>query len=214
MSVPKMLNKQLEEQENRWNNRADDWDSDIGREDHYVNFENGYGEFLKLEKDILDRVGKLDVGLDIGCGTGVTSELLSQYVDKIYLLDIAEEMLRVAQAKVPKGMPLHASVTEIPLEDCSVDVAISRGVVVSHLPREIYLDFFRELERVMKNGGIVVFDYLSNLSSVHFSIQSPKITFSKEEIEIILKGYGFDDIEFYGLDTNRVMRVSAKRFCQ
>lgn len=200
---------QLKEQQKRWNSRAVDWDSDIKKRDYYVNFEGGYDEFLKLEKAVLEKSKKFSVGIDIGCGSGVTSELLSHYVEKLYLLDIAEKMLEIAHKKCPKAVTLCASATEIPLAGGSVDVAISRGVVVSHLPRDIYLGFFRELERIVKPKGYVIFDYISNLSTAHFSIQSPKISFSKEEMTIILKGHGFHKIKFYGIERKRVVRVTA-----
>lgn len=200
---------QLKEQQKRWNARANDWDSNIKKGDYYVNFEGGYDEFLKLEKTVLEKTKKLSVGIDIGCGTGVTSKLLSQYVEKLYILDIAEKMLEVAHRKCPDAITLCASATDIPLDDKVVDIAISRGVVVSHLPRDIYLGFFRELERIVRPNGIIIFDYMSNLDSAHFSIQSPKISFSKEEMSIILKGHGFHKIKFYGSDRNRVIRVTA-----
>lgn len=203
--------QQIREQQKRWNERAGVWDSDIQQQSHYVNFESGYHEFLRLEEEILEKKQKIETGLDIGCGTGVTSELLSRHVSKIYVLDIAKKMLEEAKKKVPAAITICASATQIPLDDASIDIAVSRGVVVSHLPRDIYLNFFREIERIVKIGGIVLFDYLSNLESVHFSIQSSKILFSKEEIEIILLGHGFEKIKFYGSQENRVVRVSAVR---
>ena len=200
---------QIISQEKRWDARAKKWDEYIKYKEFYTNFEEGYEKFIKLEKNILQRNKNLDIGLDIGCGTGETSKILSEYVKKIYLLDISKEMLKIAKRKVPQAITIHSSATNIPLKNNSVDIVISRGVVISHLPEDIYISFFKELERIIKNKGVILFDYISNMENVNFPPTSKKIVFSKEEIKEYLLDHGFYKIKIYGGKNQRVSRVYA-----
>ena len=203
--------QQLKDQEERWDSRASSWDKEIQDEDSYVNFENGYEEFLAVQKELLNDMGNVGVGIDIGCGSGVPSAMLANYVSTLYLLDLSEKMLEEAKKKVPGAILLHTTATEIPLDDRIVDVVISRGVVVSHLPHSIYMDFFKEVQRITKDGAVLLFDFMSNMKSADFVNQSPKISFSEKEIEEILTSHEFTNITFYGEPINRVVRVSAVR---
>lgn len=201
--------KQLAEQRERWNSRASEWDRCITDPSHYANFEDGYKKFLDFEEKELSQIENVEAGVDIGCGSGVTSPMLAEKVKQIYLLDLSEKMLEEAKKKVPSAILLNASVTEIPLPDYSIDVAISRGIIVSHLPKGGPENFFDELTRIMKNGGKIIFDFMSNIDSVDFKNSSPKILFTKQQIKHELEARGFFNINFDGENENRVVRVSA-----
>lgn len=204
-------NKQLKQQRERWNSRAANWDEDIKNPEHYANFEDGYQKFLDFEEKELSTLKNADSGIDIGCGSGVTSVILAKKVKKIYLLDIAEEMLKKAEEKVPDSISLNSSATSIPIADGSVDVAISRGIVVSHLPEGLQNNFFDELNRILRKDGKIIIDFLSNIETADFSNASPKIPFTKEEIKEILESRCFSNIIFDGEGNNRVIRVSAMK---
>lgn len=201
--------KQLEEQRQRWNARSDDWDSHISDPGHYANFESGYNKFLEFEEAHLSELVNHESGIDLGCGTGVTSVILAKKVKQVYLLDLAEKMLKQAKGKIPNAIVLHASVTDVPLADDTVDVAISRGIVLSHLPKELVGGFFDELARIVRSKGMIIFDFLSNPESVSFTNVSPKIPFTKEQISSELGKRGFEEFIFDGEDSNRVVRVRA-----
>lgn len=201
--------KQLAEQRTRWSQRANDWDEDISQTDHYANFEDGYQQFLNLMRQELSGSKKFETGLDLGCGSGVTSVELNKNVKRIFLLDLADGMLQVALQKIPKAIALRASATDVPLLNNSIDVAISRGVVVSHLPVEVASNFFSELGRLVRKKGIVIFDFIANIETVEYKNTSPKIVFTKEQIKKELGERGFIKIKFDGSNTNRVIRVSA-----
>ena len=203
--------KQISEQEARWDSRAGDWDKDINSPEHYANFEDGYQKFLNYEQKILNKISSVEIAIDLGCGSGQTTKLLSAKAKKIYILDISEKMLEEANKKVPSAIPLHASVTEIPLPAKYIDLAISRGIVLSHLPAKLAKSFFEEIARIMKSGGTVLFDYLSNPDTADYKNSSPKIPFTMKEIEEKLEAQGFTEINFDGKDEDRVVRVSAKK---
>lgn len=203
--------QQVEKQRERWNGRAGKWDDEIKSSSHYANFEDGYQKFLDLETRILADMHHVKTAIDLGCGTGQTSALLVGKVGEIYILDIAEEMLKEAQKKVPQAIPLCAPVTSIPLPDKSVDLAISRGIVLSHLPENLTANFFSELGRIVRSGGKIIFDYLSNPDTASYKNESPKIPFTMKNINESLEAQGFINIIFDGEAKNRVVRVSADK---
>lgn len=203
-----LAKEQLKKQKGRWNDRAGGWDDNISDEGHYTNHENGYEKFLDFEKRELQKIAQAESGIDLGCGTGVTSEILATKVNNIYLLDLADKMLEEAKKKIPRAHLINASAADIPLADNTIDVAISRGIVLSHLPEEMTEDFFNELGRIVRANGVVIFDFLCNPNSGDFENLSPKIPFSKEQIKEKLEARGFDNIIFDGA-RERVVRVSA-----
>lgn len=202
-------NNQLKQQRERWNSRAANWDDDIKSPEHYANFEDGYQKFLDFEEKELLKLENLNSGIDIGCGSGVTSVILAKKVKKLYLLDLAEKMLEQAKKKVPDATTINASATNIPLPEASIDVAISRGIIVSHLPIGLQSNFFDELNRIVRSGGKIIIDFLSNIDSADFQNASPKVAFTKQEMQKELESRGFSNIVFDGEDDNRVVRVSA-----
>lgn len=202
---------QISKQRERWNKRASDWDEETKSREHYANFESGYQKFLEFEKNVLSKVSIVETAIDLGCGSGQTTTLLVEKAKQIYILDVAEEMLKEAQNKVPNAVPLHASVTLVPLPGQSIDIAVSRGIVVSHLPKTMTDKFFDELKRIVRQNGKVIFDYMSNPHSADYSNESPKIPFTMEEITQALVTRGFGNIVFDGDSKDRVVRVSADK---
>lgn len=120
-------------------------------------------------------------------------------------------MLEEAKKKYPDATFLHESATKIPLDDNSVDVAVSRGVLISHLPQGEYKNFLNEVHRILRPGGLFIFDFLNNLETADFHLSSEKTVFTKESISEELKKCGFGDLVFGGQDTNRVLRVATVR---
>jgi predicted TPR repeat methyltransferase len=193
----------------RWNSRAYSWDTEILRPEHYVNFEDGYRKFLDFETAVLDAFPSVATGIDLGCGTGIAAEPLSKKVEKLFLLDIAEKMLEEAEIKFPEADILHESATNISLDDDSVDVAISRGVLISHLPQGEYINYLSEVHRILKPGGLFIFDFLNNLQTADYHLSSEKTVFTRESITEELKRQGFGNSIFDGQDINRVLRVAV-----
>jgi SAM-dependent methyltransferase len=76
------------------------------------------------------------VGIDVGCGSGRWSVMVSPKVGHLHLLDASEDALAVARANLSEAtnVSFHlASVGNIPLEDNSLDFAFSLGVL-HHVP--------------------------------------------------------------------------------
>jgi ubiquinone/menaquinone biosynthesis C-methylase UbiE len=193
----------------RWNSRAENWDSEISKPDHYANFEAGYEKFLKFEEDILSEFGEAEAGIDLGCGTAVAAGPMAEKVNNLFLLDLAESMLAEAIKKYPGAIFLHSSVTAIPVEKETMDYAVSRGVVISHLPPGEQGNFLTEVKRILKPDGMFIFDFLNNLKTADFHPSSEKTVYTIQEITEVLRGFGFEVMMVDGDENSRVVRVAA-----
>lgn len=196
-----------------WGSVASIWDIETKNPNHFVNFENGYKKFTLFESKILRGIGLKDSGLDIGCGTGLASAQLAKYVKNLYLLDISDKMLIIAKSKYPYAKIFCASGTEMPIEDSSIDIAISRGIIISLLAYKEEIDkFIDEVYRILRSDGIVVYDFLSNTKTAKFKLkESYKRSFTKYEMRSLLENRKFYKIKFDGSKNARVIRVCATK---
>jgi SAM-dependent methyltransferase len=111
-----------------------------------------------------------DVVLDLGCGVGRLTRALAQRTAHVHALDVSSEMLERARelnAQLTNVSWHHGDGTTLhPLEDASVDVALSH-VVFQHIPDpQITLGYVAELGRVLRPGGWTAFQ-ISDDPSLH-----------------------------------------------
>jgi SAM-dependent methyltransferase len=106
----------------------------------------------------LGRVQGGEVVLDLGCGAGTDLLIAAQMTGpggRVIGVDMTSAMLDRARASAEEmglaNVELHESLIEsLPLEDASVDVVISNGVIDLVPDKEVVLD---EIDRVLKPGG-------------------------------------------------------------
>lgn len=92
-------------------------------------------------------------GCDFGCGSGRWARKVAPKVGHLTLLDASKEALEVAKNKLSSFAnvdAVHASVSESPFEDASLDFAYSLGVL-HHVPDTE--GAIREIARVLKPGA-------------------------------------------------------------
>lgn len=100
--------------------------------------------------------------LDIGCGTGSLSDAILKYVDPkaVTALDQSPGFVSAAQARLGNAVRcVEGNATALPLEESTVDVAVS-GLVLNFIPDPAAA--LQEMIRVVKPGGTVavfVWDY-------------------------------------------------------
>ena len=107
--------------------------------------------------DATEVEGTDTVGLDIGCGNGRHTEVLSAVVDSAVGLDVSRGLLCEARKKMGEngwsGALIQGDATALPLESETVDVALYIATL-HHLPdRETRLESLRELNRVLTADG-------------------------------------------------------------
>jgi SAM-dependent methyltransferase len=118
-------------------------------------FNNSYGRYLESqERRILQRwlpAGDQAQVLDLACGSG-------RFLDFASLgLDASAKMLQVAQHKAA-GRPLvQASATAMPLAANSFDAVFALHLLM-HLKPATVAEVLDECHRVLRPGGVVIFD--------------------------------------------------------
>ncbi len=155
-----------------------DWD-DRAREDafHYIAswredwteesfFQSGEKDYELMVEPVLTRRSWLPAGktmLELGCGAGRMTKAFAERFGHVVALDISTEMLARAKALLPDAQNITwtlgngADLSGIP--DESVDFAFSY-IVLQHMPtRELTLTYIREMLRVLKEGGVFLFQF-------------------------------------------------------
>jgi ubiquinone/menaquinone biosynthesis C-methylase UbiE len=91
--------------------------------------------------------------LDVGCGTGRVTQMLSELGHQVVGIDPSEEMLDVARAKQLRAAFRAGSFDALPAGDASVDL-VTCALALTHVA-----DLgppFREFARVLRPGGRIV----------------------------------------------------------
>ncbi|WP_051691687.1 class I SAM-dependent methyltransferase [Pedobacter borealis] len=93
--------------------------------------------------------------LDIACGEGYGSNLLSNYASNVYGVDIDLASIEHASEKYKKRNLsfLHGSADQIPLKDSCLDVVVSFETIEHHEKHE---EMLSEIKRVLKTNGLLI----------------------------------------------------------
>lgn len=94
--------------------------------------------------------------LDLGCGTGLLSNILASKGFEVLGVDISLESLRLLQQREPRINTIQADATLLPFADGSCQAVVSLGAW-RHFP-----DFRRviaEVARILKNDGLLIVGY-------------------------------------------------------
>jgi thymidylate synthase len=195
-----------------WDKEASKWDENIKRPDHYVNIENGYSRFLGfMGKEVPD--SKPDVqmnALDSGCGTGTIADLLKKKGYRVSGVDISPEMLRFAHKPTTIQYVLANSL-DLPYSDSHFDIICTRGVLLSHVGKKYTGMFIREHNRVLKNGGLFIFDFITHFDASEARYRRAKAAMNYKRIVKLLETHGFEVVGRAGDDAHRVNAIACQK---
>lgn len=121
------------------------------------------GRFLNQTQvnSVLDLLGPTPLSvLEVGCGTGRFTFSMARAGHQVTGVDYSTAMLdtcrkRQADEGANAVRLMEGSIFELPFEDSSFDAVLSVHVLM-HLPE--HEDAIRELLRVVRPGGVVIFD--------------------------------------------------------
>jgi ubiquinone/menaquinone biosynthesis C-methylase UbiE len=105
-----------------------------------------------LIENAIGRYCKDKYVLDLGCGYGNYTKIISKYTDNIIGLDISQRWVDCARKQCPHTKFLLADAHNIPLENDTFDVIVSIGLF-EYVQRSIAI---KEIYRVLKNDGISI----------------------------------------------------------
>lgn len=128
--------------------------------------DNPFRRCLIDRKAFLTRMG-IEEGncvLELGCGPGFFTEVLSEIVGKkgrIYAQDVEERMLKKLRKKLPglpfdNVTPLLCNSSALELPDACCDVAFCANVFEEIYEEGGLKESVREIDRVLRQGGIVI----------------------------------------------------------
>jgi 2-polyprenyl-3-methyl-5-hydroxy-6-metoxy-1,4-benzoquinol methylase len=95
--------------------------------------------------------------LDIACGEGYGSNLISQYAEKVFGADISSETIHHAKSRysAPNLNFSVESIENLDHEDQSIDIIVSFETI-EHVDTNMQEAFLREAVRVLKPEGVVI----------------------------------------------------------
>ncbi len=172
---------------------AAEWDCDPQKIERARSFAQAIMDNLPSNKKL--------TGLDFGCGTGLLSFELKNAFEKITLVDISEDMIRVlkdriAYHKVSHFIPLCKDVFNKDSEIEKHDV-IYMSMAFHHIVNTNYaLDTFNNL--LNPDGFICIADVVKEDGSFHKHVQDydGHNGFDRKELSALLMEHGFKEV-FY-----------------
>lgn len=120
--------------------------------------------------------------LEIGCGTGNHTKVLTEKGVNLVAIDNDEEMVKLAKDKLKENDKLKIVYTNIEdLKEDNFDLSLAMFNVVTYIPTTAQLDSFIEaVYQRLNAGGIFVFDCWNGIAAIK---DPPKI----KQTEIIVK---------------------------
>lgn len=93
--------------------------------------------------------------LDIACGEGYGSDLLSKKAKMVYGVDVSKEAISYATKKYFKNNIsfIEGSAHKLPIVDNTIDIVVSFETIEHHDKHD---EMFMEFKRVLRGGGILV----------------------------------------------------------
>ncbi len=117
-----------------------------------------------------------DAALDFGCGVGRLTQALAHYFDEVHGVDISEAMLDLARELNQAGDRCHYHLN--PRDDLSLfaDDAfdfVYSNITLQHMPPRYARGYMLEFLRVLKPGGLAVFQIPSRPRSAMQRLLQP-----------------------------------------
>jgi len=108
----------------------------------------------------LGLAGAREQALDFGCGAGRLAQALAEYYQQVTGVDIAQSMAATARAFNRHGERVQYLVNTAPdlalFESGSFDLVYT-SKVLQHMPPPLQEGYIREFIRIIRNGGVAVF---------------------------------------------------------
>ncbi|MET3582319.1 SAM-dependent methyltransferase [Mesorhizobium robiniae] len=164
--------------------------------------------FLAAKADLLRRLiverklrqGGADVrALDVGCGVGSLHPYLEGAFESLDGCDVSKESILRAGQDNPFVAYRACTTPGLPYEDGTFDLAFA-SCVVHHVPPISWLDFFREMRRVVRPGGVACiiehnpYNPLTRLAVLRCPFDQDAILLNAAKARSLFKESGFRDI--------------------
>lgn len=122
---------------------------------HFIDYSQNYFCSLKNKKC-----------LDIGCGTGETTELLAKHFQIVIGLDYSQTMLRHAYNKIFGSSFVASDAAKIPFKDSSFDAVVVFNMLHHVNSKETLHAIIAESRRVLQKDGVLAIVEINPLNPI------------------------------------------------
>ncbi|MBD2449559.1 class I SAM-dependent methyltransferase [Nostoc sp. FACHB-152] len=156
--------------------------------------DDGFRDFaLKSAPGILNILAENQINsglvVDLGCGSGLLAEKLSQANYQVLGVDISESLIAIAQTRVPKAEFRVSSLFKTDIPPCNAVISI--GECFSYLfdpdnNRQTLIQLFGRIYQALNPGGVLIFD-IAQAGQVSPGKTTQKFTEGKDWIVLVEK---------------------------
>lgn len=125
--------------------------------------DEGFGDFARAAAcELLRRLPAKGLVVELGCGSGITSEILSRAGYGVLGIDISADMLAIARRRAPRAEFRQGSLWDAELPSCVAVTAI--GEVLNYAAderagAERLSGLFTRVHQALEPGGVLMFDF-------------------------------------------------------
>lgn len=164
--------------------------------------------FIEIKAELLLKISKKNFGslekikvLDIGSGVGLVDRFLKSEIKQLHGVDVEVGVVEKAKINNPEVDYRLYDGAKLPFEDNTFDLCFAINVM-HHVPPDMWENFAREMNRVLKPGGIAaVFEHnpwnpLTRLAVARCEFDRDAVLLNHGKIKSLFKNAGlkvFDD---------------------
>ncbi|MER9298583.1 class I SAM-dependent methyltransferase [Mesorhizobium sp. M0621] len=180
--------------------------------------------FLAAKADLLRRLvterrlrrgGAIVRALDVGCGVGSLHPYLDGVFERLDGCDVSQESILRASEHNPDVVYKTCGALRLPYDDSVFDLAFA-SCVVHHVSPASWLDFFREMRRVVRPGGVACiiehnpYNPLTRLAVFRCPFDQDAVLLNAVKAAALFRQAGFRDVRY----EHFLLLPSARRFAR
>jgi SAM-dependent methyltransferase len=163
--------------------------------------------FLEIKAEMLLRIAEKKLGpldkvkvLDIGSGIGLVDKFLKGRIPGLHGVDVEEGVVQKAKINNPEVNYQKYDGERLPFDDNTFDMCFAINVM-HHVPPALWENFSREMNRVLKPGGIAaVFEHnplnpLTRIAVARCEFDRDAVLLKHSKLISLFRGAGFEEAE-------------------
>ena len=152
----KFLAEQIEYYRAR-SNEYDEWFFRQGRYDRGAELNQLWFNDIETLRRALDKFKPSDDILELACGTGIWTQFLLQYANRITAVDASPEVIAINQERTKSAKVRYVRADLFDWQPNKKYDAVFFAFWLSHVPPERFADFWRLIEKALQPQGRVFF---------------------------------------------------------
>src|SRR4051812_7144793 len=125
--------------------------------------DEGFGDFARAAAaELLTRLPRSGLVVELGCGSGISTQILTNAGHEVVGIDISRPMLAIARERAPRATLRHGSIWDAELPPCAAITAIGEVLNYAadpHAGADRLPDLFASVSEALHPGGLFMFDF-------------------------------------------------------